>query len=218
MEPMTWSIPTSPAGAKPEIVSEYLLNELGIFVKREKRMPKKAKFTALTGFRIGYAAIPGTDYRAAPLDRTAILWHKITTIKETGADCLIISGNQKDSITLCFDPANRDAVMAYLTSMRQQHPMVRAADYAAAAWLCWRDDDDWGDDPGMSLTEMIALEMDTERFIEPEVLAETTLIGIREAPMPQAVNDGAKGCQNCGEALAPDGNFCPHCGSPIPPN
>ena len=50
MKQMTWSRSTSPAGEKPVIVSEYLLNELGIFVKREKRMPKKAGLTALTGF------------------------------------------------------------------------------------------------------------------------------------------------------------------------
>lgn len=218
MKPMTWFRSTSPAGAKPEIVSEYLLNELGIFVKREKRMPKKAGLTALTGFRIGYAAIPGTDYRAAPLDRNAILWHKITLVKETGDDCLVVSGNQKDRIDLCFDPANRDVIMAYLSTMRSQHPQVGATDYDAAAWLCWRDDDDWGDDPGMSLTEMIALEKDTERFIEPEVLAETRLIGVRETPVapPSApATDDPKCCQHCGAALVAGGNFCPHCGSPI---
>ena len=107
MKQMTWSRSTSPAGEKPVIVSEYLLNELGIFVKREKRMPKKPGLTALTGFRVGYAAVPGTDYRAAPLDRTAILWHKITAVKEAGPDRLIVSGNQEDRITLCFDPDDR---------------------------------------------------------------------------------------------------------------
>lgn len=38
-----------------------------------------------------------------------------------------------------------------------------------ASWLCWRDHDDWGDDLGMALSVMIALEAHTERFIEPEV-------------------------------------------------
>lgn len=226
MEIMTWSRPTSPVGASPVIVSEYVLNELGIFVKREKRMPKKAKFTALTGFRIGYAAVPGTDYRAAPLDRNAILWYKITRIQETGESCLTISGNRQDTINLCFDPDNREAVQEYIKTMRQQHPIVRAADYDAAAWLCWRDDDDWGD-PQLPLTEMIALELETERFIEPELLAETTLIGVRETPASQdspesqaftVLNDRPKFCHNCGAALALDGNFCPHCGSPIQPD
>lgn len=88
MEILTWSRPTSPVGAKPEIVAEYLLNERGIFVKREKRMPKKAGLTALTGFRIGYAAIPSGDYRAAPLDRNAILWHKISRIMTPPPGCV----------------------------------------------------------------------------------------------------------------------------------
>ena len=221
MKLMTWSRSTSPAGEKPVIVSEYLLNELGIFVKREKRMPKKAGLTALTGFRVGYAAVPGTDYRAAPLDRTAILWHKITAVKEAGADCLIVSGNQQDRITLCFDPDDRDMVTDYLATKRREHPPVRAEDYAAAAWLCWRDDDDWGDAPGMSLTAMVAREKETERFIEPEVLAETRLAGVREAPLlqPEALTDhDLHCCQQCGTALIPDGNFCPHCGSPKTPH
>ncbi|MEO1814522.1 MAG: hypothetical protein ABGU93_02880 [Acetobacterium sp.] len=219
MKQMTWSRSTSPAGEKPVIVSEYLLNELGIFVKREKRMPKKPGLTALTGFRVGYAAVPGTDYRAAPLDRTAILWHKITAVKEAGPDRLIVSGNQEDRITLCFDPDDRDMVMDYVATKRREHPPVRAADYAAAAWLCWRDDDDWGDAPGMSLAAMVAREKETERFIEPEVLAETHLAGVREAPLlqPAAVaDDGPKCCQHCGAALIPEGKFCPQCGSPNP--
>lgn len=180
MEILTWSRPTSPASAKPEIVAEYLLNERGVFVKREKRMPKKAGLTALTGFRIGYAAIPSGDYRAAPLDRNAILWHKISRIKEAGAGSLIVSGNQKDTITLYFDPADRGAIQAYIDIMRQQHPTIGAPDYDAAAWLCWRDDDDWGDDPHLSLVDMVALEGDTERFIEPEILEETRLPGVRD--------------------------------------
>lgn len=215
MKPITWSRSTSPVGAKPEIVSEYLLNELGIFVKREKRMPKKAGLTALTGFRIGYAAIPGTDYRAAPLDRTAILWHKITRIQEDGADCLIVAGNRQDTITLCFDPVDRAAVLDYIKTMRQQHPTIGAADYVAAAWLCWRDDDDWGEDPGMSLAEMVALEAETERFIEPEILEETRLPGVRDNAIPEmsaSAPERPAFCTQCGTALGPNHNFCPECG------
>jgi hypothetical protein len=215
MERLTWSKPTSPADDLPVIVSEYLLNERGIFVKREKRMPKKAKFTALTGFRIGYAAIPGTDYRAAPLDRNAILWHKITRISEAGEDGLIVSGNRQDTIALCFDPADRAAILAYIQTMRQQHPPIGAPDYDAAAWLCWRDDDDWGDDPNLSLVEMVALEGDTERFIEPEILEETRLAGVRDGVVPDVPATAPERpafCRQCGTALAADDNFCPECG------
>lgn len=215
MKQMIWSRSTSPAGEKPVIVSEYLLNELGIFVKREKRMPKKPGLNALTGFRVGYAAVPGTDYRAAPLDRTAILWYKITRIKEVGSNGLIVSGNQKDTIALGFDPADRAAVMDYIQTMRQQHPVIGAPDYDAAAWLCWRDDDDWGDDPNLSLVEMVALEGETERFIEPEILEETRLAGVRDEALPDrsaTAPDRPAFCSQCGTALAPDDNFCPECG------
>lgn len=218
MDILTWSLATSPAGDLPAIVSEYLLNDLGIFVKREKRMPKKAKFTALTGFRIGYAAVAGTDYRAAPLDRTAILWHKITRIREAGSDSLIVSGNRQDTITLCFDPADRGAILAYIQTMRQEHPISGAPDYDAAAWLCWRDDDDWGDDPGLSLAEMVALEGDTERFIEPEILEETRLAGVRDGAVPDlpvAAPERPAFCSQCGTALAADDHFCPECGQRV---
>lgn len=214
MEIMTWTRPTSPAGEVPVIVSEYLLNDLGIFVKREKRMPKKAKFTALTGFRIGYKAVPGTDYRAAPIDRLAILWHKLTSVKENSESQLAIKGNRNDTITLSFEPEQRAAVMQFIKAMREQHPLVGAEDYQAAAWICWRDDDDWGD-PLMPLTEMIALELDTERFIEPEVLEETRLAGVRDVPAPEI--ERPTGCPKCGNTLPPDSNFCPDCGTQIQP-
>ena len=72
------------------------------FIKREQRMPKSAPLTALTGFRIGYAAIPGTDYRAAPMDRRAILWHKIASVDDSGENSLTVSGNRSDAITVFF--------------------------------------------------------------------------------------------------------------------
>lgn len=217
MEQITWSRPTSPEGEEPLIVSEYVLNDLGVFVKREKRMPKKAGLTALTGFRIGYAAIPGTDYRAAPLDRNAILWHKLTAVKEDGDGGVIIKGNRKDIITLCFEPENWGAVLDYIETMRQQHPLVGAADDVAASWLCWRDDDDWGE-PFRPLTEMIRDELETERFIEPEIYEETRLAGVRDTKEPEVappVTERPNFCQECGSALPKDGNFCPSCGTPI---
>ncbi len=145
MEILNWSIQTSPQGKLPVIVSEYVLNELGVFIKRERRMPKSAPLTALTGFRVGYAAIPGTDYRAAPMDRRAILWHKVTSVAGSGAGVLTIKGNRDDEITLVYPPENANAVVRYITDMRLLHQPVTEADPAAAAWICWRDDDEWGD-------------------------------------------------------------------------
>lgn len=66
MNHMSWSIQTSPQDVFPSIISEYVLNDTGIFIKCERRMPKNRPFTAMTGFRVGYASIPGADYRASP--------------------------------------------------------------------------------------------------------------------------------------------------------
>ncbi|WKY48106.1 hypothetical protein Q5O24_01890 [Eubacteriaceae bacterium ES3] len=214
MENLTWSLRTSLDGEKPEIVSDYLLNELGVFVKHEMRMPKKAKLTALTGFRIGYKAIPGTDYRAAPMDRQAILWKKIKRIEEF-KDGLIIFGNSEDEIKLLFEEVNRDEISSYISSMRTAHPPIKTADFDAASWLCWQEDDEWTD-PFAPLSEMIEEELRTERFLEPEVLAATVLRGDVEmlgTENNSELDRNEKFCHNCGTWLSLDDNFCTECGA-----
>jgi hypothetical protein len=176
MEQLTWMVQTSPPGKIPIVVAEYVLNDLGVFVKRERRVPKNEPLNMLTGFRIGYKLIQGTGYRAAPLDRNAILWHKVTDVIEKAEDYLCIRGNRKDEIEIFFDIECRDEVLRFIRTMRSLHPPVAAADYSAASWICWRDDDEW-DDPFAPLTEMIEEELNTERFLEPEVVEETVLPG-----------------------------------------
>ena len=171
---LTWQIQTSRQGKRPVIISEYVLNDLGIFIKREKRMPKKAPLTATTGFRIGYEAVNGTDYRAAPLDRNALVWHKITAVTENGEDAVIVKGNRNGEIMVCFMPEDKDKVLEYIADLRRQHPAFAEADEAAAAWICWSEDDEWID-PYMPLSEMIQIEQGTDRFLEQEVIEETIL-------------------------------------------
>lgn len=225
MDTMNWMIQTSGQGVLPMIVSEYLLNDLGVFTKSERRMPKKAPLTAVTGFRIGYAAVPNTDYRMAPIARNAILWHKITSVSADGSGFITVCGNTKDTISILCTPENHDAVLQYIAIKRQLHPVVVEADFAAASWICWRDDDDWGDALA-SLTDMVNDELGTERFIEPEVLEETEITGVVEssplvAPVtnpvisPSSPPDRPKFCSKCGELLPPDGNFCENCGNRI---
>ncbi len=175
MGQIVWTAQTSPSGEVPVVVAEYVLNELGIFVKREKRVPKSALLNKLTGFRVGYKTIRGTDYRAAPVDRNAILWKKVVSVTENASGCLCVRGNRNDEIELHVEEVMRNDILRFIQSMRDMHhPPVTAADYDAAAWICWRDDDDWGD-PFAPLTDMIAQELNTDRFIEPEVLEETVL-------------------------------------------
>ncbi len=174
MEQLTWTAQISPPGEMPIIVAEYVLNELGVFVKREKRVPKKELLNKLTGFRVGYKAIEGTDYRAAPLDRNAILWRKITSVTQSTTVSLLVCGNSNDQIELYFDESMREEIFHFIRVMRKAHPPVAAADFDAAEWICWRDDDDWGD-PFAPLTDMIEEELETERFLDAETLEETVL-------------------------------------------
>ncbi|NLZ99420.1 MAG: hypothetical protein GX924_00055 [Clostridiaceae bacterium] len=176
MEQLTWTAQISPPGETPLIVAEYVMNELGVFVKREKRVPKKDLLNKLTGFRVGYKAIEGTEYRAAPLDRNAILWKKVTSVTQSAAGSLRVCGNSNDEIELYFDEAMREDIFCYIRDMREANPPVAAADFDAADWICWRDDDDWGD-PFAPLTDMIAEELETERFLDAETLEETVLPG-----------------------------------------
>jgi hypothetical protein len=104
------------------------------------------------------------------------LWHKVTDVIEKAEGYLCIRGNRKDEIEIFFDIECRDEVLRFIRAMRSLHPPVAAADYSAASWICWRDDDEW-DDPFAPLTEMIEEELNTERFLEPEVVEETVLPG-----------------------------------------
>ncbi|MDD4295556.1 MAG: zinc ribbon domain-containing protein [Ruminiclostridium sp.] len=216
MDIMNWMIQTSTAGSLPIVMSEYLLNDMGIFARRERRMPKKAPLTAITGFRIGYVAVPGTDYRMAPMDRNAILWYKITSVTEDSAGLITVRGNTKDVITISCTPDNRDAVLQFISAKRKQHPTIVKADYAAASWICWRDDDDWGD--ASTLMDMVNAELDTERFIDPDVLEETEITVVPENSIPLTQPTSAsrpKFCRKCGELLPLDGSFCENCGNNI---
>ncbi len=208
MESLTWKAQVSKPGQKTAIVAEYVLNDLGVFVKREKRVPKSAPLNRLTGFRVGYKAIPDTDYRAAPLDRNAILWKKVTAVVENG-DGIRICGNRADQLELVVEGGQRGEVLRYIEVMRDAHPPVAAADFDAASWICWRDDDDWGD-PFAPLSAMIAEELTTERFLDPGVMAET------EIPDPLLPSVQAAGfCTQCGSKLYPDSRFCEKCGARV---
>ncbi len=167
-------------------------------------MPKKAPLTAITGFRVGYKAVAGTDYRMAHLDRSAILWHKITSLSVDDNGLITVCSNTSDVITICCTPENREAVLQFVSIKRQEHPPVADAEYKAAAWICWRDDDDWGD--AETLLDMVNGELETERFIEPEVLKETKITvahehGIPPVPPKPAAPLRPKFCRNCGNRV-----------------
>ena len=219
----TWSIQTNPPGSKPAIIAEYLLNDLGLYVRREQRMPKGAPLTAVTGFRVGYAAVPGTDYRAAPMDRDVLLWRKVTSVTDNGDGSLTVCGNRSGAITVVCPPEMRDDVIRTIADMRRRNPPVAAADPEAAAWICWRDDDEW-DEPLAPLSDMVRDEAGMNRYIEPEILEETVLPVMPDyaaapggappaPPAPASVRPNF--CAECGAPLTSEGIFCGSCGARI---
>jgi hypothetical protein len=222
MESISWITQTSPPDVMTGIYSEYVLNEQGVFVKREKRVPKNEPLTAITGFRVGYKLVSGTDYRAAPLDRNAILWYKITSIIANSPNELLITGNSHDTIVLVMPEDLRSRILQFVDKMTQLHPPKVQPDEQAAIWICWRDDDDWGDDPYRPLQDMIDEEADVDRFIDPDVLEETRLSQMPAPFKPLAPADQrdsssptAKFCSACGASVQPGSRFCSQCGQPL---
>lgn len=233
MKVMYWSIQTSEQGVLPVIMSEYLLNDMGVFIKSELRMPKKGLLTAVTGFRIGYELVKGTDYRMAPYSRNALLWKKVTSVNTEIPGKIEIKGNKEDVIIVVYDLLNKAEIMQYIEEKRIQYPPVIEADSTAAAWICWRDDDEW-EDRYMSLPDMVTSELQVKRFVE-DVIEDTILDEgsiekliinrsfenldsevkqreLSQTTASQTEADRPKFCSQCGALLPSEGIFCSNCG------
>ncbi len=91
-------------------------------------------------------------------------------------DAYRIRGNQKDEILLAVEPGTRDQVLQYIQSKRESHPLNVAADYDASAPGFAGETMTSETDPCATLSDMIAEELDTERFLEPEVVEKTVLL------------------------------------------
>jgi len=223
MDILNWSIQTSKPEETTMVISEYVLNELGVFLKQEYRVLKKNKLNAVTGFRLGYEAVANTDYRAAKGNRNAILWYKITNIVIEGENKLIIYGNREDIIELVFENEMKDDVYNYIVKRQEQYPSQMQADEKALAWMCWRDDDEWDDD-FEPLLSMIEAELKVKRYIDEDVLEDTILKNVADTAILKVNSKESskvqeslrpKFCSNCGHELSVDGNFCGKCGTRI---
>ena len=126
---------------------------------------------------------------------------------------MLVKGNKAQTITVMVEPSDRQRVSNFIADQRSLNPLVPGPDFDAASWICWQEDDDWGD-PFAPLKEMVDLELQTERFLEQETV-DKTLIDETLVKAWEEVTDKHKFCSSCGAKLDLDSNFCSECGSKV---
>jgi len=173
MDTLIWSSELPPDKGSWYTAVDYVMNDLGIFTKTEKRSKKSGTAAQLWGFRAGKNKIKGTDYLAQIQGRQALLWEKVTEVI-AGDQQITVRGNSQTEIVIFCSPENCSDVTDLIEQMIKSHPTEKGPSRVAAGWLCWEQDEDW--EAGESLEEMVEAERNgAERFIEDEILEETIL-------------------------------------------
>ncbi len=171
MDTLVWSIELPPDNGSWYTAVDYVMNDLDIFTKTEKRSKKSGTAAQLWGFRAGKNKVKGTDYLAQIQGRQALLWEKVTEVI-SGDQQITIRGNRQTEIVLFCSSENFSDVTDLIERMTKSHPTDKGPSPDAAGWLCWEQDEDW--ETGESLEAMVETERNGgERFIEDEILAET---------------------------------------------
>lgn len=173
MDEIIWTAELPPEKGSWYTAVDYVINDLGIFAKIEKRSKKSRTTAQLSGFRAGKNKVKGTDYLAQIQGRKALLWQKITEVIR-GDQQIIVRGNRQTEIILFCSPENFADVSDMIQRMTTSHPAEKGPNREAACWLCWEQDEDW--ETGESLDAMIEAERNGgKRFIEDDILEETIL-------------------------------------------
>ncbi len=173
MDEIIWSAELPPEKGSWYTAVDYIINDLGIFAKIEKRSKKSGTTAQLWGFRAGKNKVKGTDYLAQIQGRKALLWQKITEVIFDDQQ-IIVRGNRQTEIILFCSPENISDVSDMIQRMTTSHPAEKGPNREAAGWLCWEQDEDW--ETGESLEDMVNAERNGgERFIEDDILEETIL-------------------------------------------
>ncbi len=120
---------------------EYVINDLGIYCKGEIRCNDVGFATSRIGSPIGLTAVDGAEYAAKPLGRVAILWNKITDIKDDVANgTIVVFGNANDRIVMKHEASEKNNLLSRIDSMRRFCASSPISDEAAAAWKSWAAD------------------------------------------------------------------------------
>lgn len=176
-----WTMELAEESKKGGFYVDYLLNDLGIFLRKEERVLKPSLLQRTTGFRAGFKKPDGKDYYLRYHSRDALLWRKIYSVSDQG-NHILVRGNSNKEILLFLEPGMKTQVLDLIYKKRREHPPLLEEDLEAADWISWSQDEDWGDEI-KSLAEMVEEERSVERFIEAEVLVETIL-----PALPQDLN------------------------------
>ncbi|MCK9314358.1 MAG: hypothetical protein M0P20_09960 [Methanocorpusculum sp.] len=173
MDKLAWCIEFPPEKGSSYTVADYVINDLGIFARTEKRTKKTGAASQLWGFRVGMNKVKGTDYLAQAGGRQALLWQKISGVT-IGDNQITVRGNRDTKIQIFCTAENFAEVSALIQTMRAAHPMESGPSIDAAGWICWEQDEDW--EAGESLDDMITTEISSvERYIESDILEETII-------------------------------------------
>ena len=158
-----WSRLSVDAATGQMIVDEFLLCDMGVFTKRERR----------TRIEPPYEGAP--PFIPVPISRGAILWRKARDVTVDRAEGTItVYGNRDSTVTLYSGGDTVDEILAWIDDALEQHPLLLEADSEAALWLEWSEERHWKR-PYESLESMVASEMRHGRFVDTRSLARTVI-------------------------------------------
>ena len=173
MDKLAWCIEFPPEKGSSYTAVDYVINDIGIFSRTERRTKKTGMASQLWGFRVGMNKVKGTDHLAQAGGRQALLWQKVSGVI-IGDSLITVHGNRSTIIQIFCTAGNFAAAAALIQTMRAAHPMKAGPDRDAAGWICWEQDEDW--EAGESLDDMITAEQNSgDRYIEDEILEETII-------------------------------------------
>ncbi len=212
---------------------EYVLNDLGVFCKGEQRTKDVGFAMSRIGAPLGLTAVENADYAAKTLGRVAILWSRISDVKDdTERGVIVVFGNANDKIVIQCDQSKKDDLLSRIDSMRQFCAASPESDETAAAWLAWAADRNISNPfaPLDTLIEAERMQINSRDFTKAQ-LAAATMPAAKvvedvvakpekssdEAPLTAEtpIEADAPACPACGAKTKPNAKFCTQCGAKL---
>lgn len=218
------------------ICLEYVVNDLGVFCKGEVRTNDVGYAASRIGAPLGLTPVDNAGYAAKSLGRVAILWNKITDLKDDVANgTIVVFGNAHDKIVMKHDTTDKGSLLSRIDSMRRFCASSPITDEDAAAWKAWAADTSIAN-PFAPLDELIEAEragIEQRAFtdsqlssvvlpaeepapvIEPVFADEFDIPSEPQADAPIIIEHPAAVCPNCGAEPKEGAKFCNMCGTKL---